>query len=132
MKGVISYNRGTITIPCVVRDISASGARVRIQGGTAIPAHFDLILPERNESFQCRLIRTAGNEIGMEFILPHGETAPERVVVQVPSPPVQPEPVMQPDDTALRHEIATLQARIVELEADNRRMKTMLTRLGIE
>ncbi len=132
MKGVISYNRGTITIPCVVRDISAGGARVRVEGGTVVPGTFDLLLPERNESFSCRLVRTNGDEIGLEFILPHADLPTERVVAQVVAPPMQPEPVVHHDDSALELEIAALKAQIAALEADNKRMKTMLTRLGIE
>ncbi len=131
LKGLIVYSHGNMSVPCLVRDISASGARLKLASGIVVPNTFDLHFPDRNERRPARLVRVIGDEIGVEYTdIPHAAPAPAPVVPMTPpAASVEVTSAQTSEKSAL---VAELQARIAELEADNARMKTMLSRLGLE
>ena len=42
LKGEIRFDGGLRSTPCVIRDISDTGARLELQSDLALPDHFDL------------------------------------------------------------------------------------------
>ncbi len=61
--GTIAYNQRYSTLPCTVRDLSATGARLRISDVALVPTHFDLLidLEAQARSAGGALVVTLGN-----------------------------------------------------------------------
>ena len=64
------------SIDVVVRDLSATGAQLRIPSGTKLPMTFDLALPGDELVFPSRICWLAGDKIGVQFT---GRPRPYRV-----------------------------------------------------
>ena len=57
---------------CLILDISASGARLRIEESQRIPNHFLLVLSHTGNLYrQCSIVWREGTTIGVEFIPGH-------------------------------------------------------------
>ena len=54
--------------PCIVIDISKSGARARLEGEYTVPEMFALYIPARKETRVCKLRWHRDGEVGIEFI----------------------------------------------------------------
>ena len=67
LKAEIRYNDGMMSAPCVVRDLSDSGARLELVGEIALPDHFDLYIEKKHRTFRAALKRRCGREIGVAF-----------------------------------------------------------------
>jgi hypothetical protein len=67
LKAEIRYNDGLMSVPCVVRDISATGARLELAGDVQLPASFDLFIDKRNETRRVDTKWRRGMEIGVAF-----------------------------------------------------------------
>lgn len=61
------FNNGSSTIDCVVRNISDSGALLRVEGAIRIPDTFDLLIDE-NERHACRVAWRKLDAIGVAFL----------------------------------------------------------------
>ncbi len=57
----------TEPIPCVVLDISSSGARLHVHDPGEVPDQFRLIMENNNEEFACETVWRQGNEMGVRF-----------------------------------------------------------------
>jgi len=131
LKGLIVYGPSKMSIPCLVRDLSSHGARLKVAVGLAVPQVFELHFPDRNEVRHARLVRVIGDELGIEYTDVAASEAPgfgaHREASLVPDAAVQ-------ASFAANHDgiVSRLNARIDELEAENVRLKRMLERLGIE
>ena len=55
------------TKDCTVIDISRTGARLRLNGFTALPDKFELYIPERQRSSRVTVQWRAGDEVGVQF-----------------------------------------------------------------
>ena len=62
------YNERFSTMDCRVRDISASGARLRFGGPPLVPRWFELLLVERGERRRVERIWTSGHDVGVAFV----------------------------------------------------------------
>jgi hypothetical protein len=68
LKGArIVFNRGRSVINCVVRNLSSTGALLRVDSPVGIPDEFVLTLDDGPSSV-CHVARRTGNEIGVEFV----------------------------------------------------------------
>jgi hypothetical protein len=56
-------------IDCVVRDLSASGARIKVDEVAIVPVEFDLVIaaPSGERRQRCRVIWRRPTEIGVAF-----------------------------------------------------------------
>ncbi|MEM9026977.1 MAG: response regulator [Pseudomonadota bacterium] len=72
--GVIVFDCQHMTVPCVVRDISATGARLQVSEATAIPNTFELLVELDGLRADCVVIWRASSRVGVKF-----ETKPKRV-----------------------------------------------------
>ena len=53
---------------CVVRNISSTGALLRVGSGQFVPQEFDLILPQRDAVYRARARWRGREEVGVELV----------------------------------------------------------------
>jgi hypothetical protein len=66
-KGTILFPGGLRSSECTVRNFTAKGARLDCGGVIDIPDHFDLKIPQKGETFSCRVVWRRAPEIGVHF-----------------------------------------------------------------
>ncbi len=87
-SAMISFSGGQATLECVVRDYSATGARLRMQGLGGPPDTFELLIELDGIKVDCEVTWRRGQECGVKFISPIQRVAPQRKqVVTAPSDP---------------------------------------------
>lgn len=64
--GTIIFNGGNSTIDCVVRDLSETGARLRVESVIGVPNEFELRVSD-GRSWRCRMRWRSNTECGVEF-----------------------------------------------------------------
>ena len=95
LKGaVIAYNERHCTLACTVRDISDTGARLRLTGAVTAPDTFELIIDLDGLEAPCEVIRREGNDIGVRFLSPPRRATPKRSQIV--------DPVIRPTAATLR------------------------------
>lgn len=68
LKGAhIVFNNGASTIDCIVRDLSETGARLKVTTVLGIPDLFDLLIEGEGIPRPCRVARRSNSEIGVSF-----------------------------------------------------------------
>jgi PilZ domain len=105
LKGRIVFNNGNSSMDCLIRDISASGARLMLSQTATLPDGFDLIIPAKDRTHKATLRWRKADSVGVTFA--------EEVV--------RPGPASMADATP-----AALLARIHELEAENATLRRQL------
>jgi PilZ domain len=65
---VIAYSGRHITIAAAVRDVSETGARLRVENGLAIPDTFELLLDLDGLEADCEVTWRKDREIGVRFL----------------------------------------------------------------
>ena len=105
LKGRIIFNKGASTMDCLVRDLSASGARLALTETTTLPESFDLYIPQKDRTYRSTLCWRREDGIGVTFTDSAG-AGPAR-----------------PDPAATE---AALRQRIAELEAENAALRRLL------
>jgi hypothetical protein len=116
LKGRIIFNKGASTMDCLVRDLSASGARLALTETTTLPESFDLYIPQKDRTYRATLCWRRADGIGITFV---DEAAPAPVPVPVPTAAAPP-----PADEAAA--MLALVRRISELEAENAALRRLL------
>jgi hypothetical protein len=58
---------GSHAIPCVVRDLSTTGAAIQIEDQAGIPEQFILFVREDGLRLSCRVVWRRGYRIGVTF-----------------------------------------------------------------
>ena len=54
-------------IPCVVLDVSASGARLDVDASATLPQHFKLLIDVDGSERQCEVVWRKENAVGVRF-----------------------------------------------------------------
>lgn len=62
----IVFNGGRSRVPCMVRNLSDTGAKLDVASVVKIPQTFDLVAP-RSSPIACRVIWRALKELGVQF-----------------------------------------------------------------
>jgi hypothetical protein len=59
-----------LNIPCTIRDLSVTGARVEVSDLDVkiVPPTFDLIVPEDGLTLTCRVVWRNAFRVGVEFV----------------------------------------------------------------
>ena len=99
LKAQIRYNSGLMSAPCVVRDISETGARLELAGDLALPDQFDLHIDKKNATRPALVRWQRAREFGVVF-----EDAAEAAA-----------PAAR--DELLAQRVARLEAEVAELRA---------------
>lgn len=85
--GLACFNGRHVTVPCVVRDMSAGGARLSISGSVGVPDTFELYVELDASWAGCEVTwRRAGN-IGVRFTTPIALEAKKRIQVVTSAAP---------------------------------------------
>src|SRR5471030_398191 len=67
LKGTVYYDNRRASIECVVRDMSASGARLTFEYPVTVPDNVELFIPQKQQTLRARVQRREANEIGIAF-----------------------------------------------------------------
>jgi hypothetical protein len=67
-SGKIAYSDRHVTIECMVRDMSATGARLKVDGSVSAPDTFELLIPLDGLEANCEVVWRAGIELGIRFL----------------------------------------------------------------
>ena len=102
LRGKVLADDGRI-IDCLVRDFSATGAKIELPASTKLPNTVQLFFPLRQETFRAHIRWRGDKEIGLTFENPD----------TTPSDPVQ----------------AKLLARLLELEAENAELRERMSQM---
>lgn len=76
IKGRIYFNNRLSSMDCLVRDITATGARLEFSENVTLPAAFELYIPNRQEYFRARTKWRRGSLLGITWT--HEEILKER------------------------------------------------------
>ena len=76
--GIIAFNLRRMTYPCMVRDLSAAGARLRVDALDSVPDTFDLMIELDGFEAECEVVWREGKEIGVRFLAEPILGAPKR------------------------------------------------------
>jgi hypothetical protein len=79
--GKIACSDRHVTIACTVRDISATGARLRVEGSVAAPDTFELLIPLDGLEANCQVVWRAQADVGVRFLGAPRTVAPKRAQV---------------------------------------------------
>lgn len=88
--GIVAFNNRHSTLPCVVRSISETGARLQVEGSIAAPDTFELVIELDGLEASCEVVRRAGKDIAVRFVAPPRTTAVRRAQVVRPYVPADP------------------------------------------
>jgi PilZ domain len=72
----IEFNNRSSTLDCLVRDLSATGARLALAGRTDLPEEFDLWIKDRNARFRAQVRWRRLTLVGVEFVGPPAADPP--------------------------------------------------------
>jgi hypothetical protein len=107
LRAQIIYNNELTVVDCLVKNISASGAKVSVSETVSVPAEFDLCIPQKNKTYHARMVWRDTTMMGVEF-------------VTTETPAKQTEPEIQSD---------IIEARIRKLEIQNAELKIRVRHL---
>ena len=117
LKGRILFNGGSSSMDCLIRDMSASGARLELSETATLPEVFDLYIQNKDTKFRSTMRWRRGGSIGVIFDDAVAKPAPE-VAKPVPEPAA-------PDPS-----LSMLVRRIAELEAENAALRSLLATMS--
>lgn len=88
--GIISFNNRHSTLPCSVRDISDTGARLEA-AAASVPDTFMLIVELDGLEADCEVVWRKVNFVGVRFTGPPRRSGPKRIqVIQATGPKAGP------------------------------------------
>lgn len=107
LQGRIYFNNRRASIDCIIRDISATGAKLTFSSAVETPATVELYIPNRDETRPARVAWRRGDEAGLEFVSP-----------SVPVPDSELSTRIQ----KLEEEISEVRSALAELRAELKRL----------
>jgi hypothetical protein len=82
LKGaILAYNDRHTTLPCAVRDLSDTGARLRVEGSVAAPDTFILVVELDGFEVDCGVANRSGKDLGVKFVSPRRKVKPKRLQI---------------------------------------------------
>lgn len=68
LQGRVYFNNRRSSIDCIVRDISATGAKLTFSSAVETPAVVELYIPNKDETRPARIVWRRGEDVGLTFI----------------------------------------------------------------
>ena len=68
LRARIVFNNNSSTIDCLVKNISAQGAKIELDNTMSIPDAFDLEVPQKGRTYRAKLSWRDKSAIGVEFV----------------------------------------------------------------
>jgi hypothetical protein len=87
--GIAASNDRHLTVACTVRDVSATGARLRAESSVSIPDTFELIIEVDGLEADCQVVWRKANEVGVKFLAAPRIVAAKRTQVINPLTPAK-------------------------------------------
>jgi len=112
LQGRIYFNNRRSAIDCLIRDISAGGAKLIFSQTASIPDVVELFIPQKDQTLRAHVQWRSGEEAGVAF--------------QTAQAPMQ---AQGPAQTRRAGDAPDLRARVEQLEAEIADIKRMLKRL---
>ncbi len=87
--GIIAFSARHATLPCVVRDISETGARLQVKQVSSVPDTFELIVELDGLEVAAEVVWRSGSEVGIRFLGALTWVQPKRaqsISMSTPSP----------------------------------------------
>lgn len=113
LKGRITYNNGASSLDCLVRDLSATGARLAMSETTTLPEVFDLYIAQKDKTYRAALRWRRADGVGVTF--------PAEVVRAAAAPA---------EASGMDASVTMLLRRVSELEAENAALRRLLTSMA--
>jgi hypothetical protein len=88
--GVVATNDRRLTRNCTVRDISDTGARLRMESSLVVPDTFELIVEIDGLEANCEVVWRSAGEVGVKFLGAPRKVAARRAQVINPLVPQSP------------------------------------------
>jgi CheY-like chemotaxis protein len=79
--GVIAFSARHATLPCVVRDLSETGARLQVQNAAAVPDTFELVVELDGLEASGEVVWRRPGEVGIRFLGKPVRVAPRRAQI---------------------------------------------------
>jgi PilZ domain-containing protein len=76
LHGCLYFNNRRSAIDCLIRDVSAGGARLLFSQTATIPDVVDLHIPQKDQWLRARVQWRSGGEVGVAFEQAPATTAP--------------------------------------------------------
>lgn len=89
-SGKVAYNDRHVTIDCMLRDMSATGARLRVEGSVTAPDTFELLIPLDGLEANCQVVWRSGSDLGVRFLSAPRIVAAKRTQVITALTPAKP------------------------------------------
>jgi hypothetical protein len=70
LRGCIYFNNRGSAIDCLIRDISATGARLIFSNPVTFPDIVDLYIPQKQQTLRAQVHWRHGEEVGVHFASP--------------------------------------------------------------
>ena len=67
LQGRLYFNNRRSSLDCLVRDISGTGAKLKVSDSVAIPEIVELHIPNKDETYRAKVQWRTGFEIGVTF-----------------------------------------------------------------
>jgi PilZ domain len=67
LRAQIIFNNRMTTIECIIRNYSATGAKIALGDTLTVPTEFSLFIPAKQRSHQARLVWRDKDSIGVNF-----------------------------------------------------------------
>jgi hypothetical protein len=68
LKGRIFFNNRLSSVDCIIRDISATGARLQFPATTATPDVVELFIPHKDQTLRAQVRWRKTDEMGVGFV----------------------------------------------------------------
>jgi hypothetical protein len=65
LGGTIIYNRNRWSLPCIVKNLSGTGAKLTAKNLPALPDSFELEVPQKNATYAVRMKWREGDVVGV-------------------------------------------------------------------
>jgi hypothetical protein len=71
MDGAVVYAQGARSLDCTIRDLSETGARVRLSGPEPVPEQIMLIQMRTGIAYEATVAWARGRDLGLTFVAAH-------------------------------------------------------------
>lgn len=105
MGGYAAFNQEHSAVPCIIRDLSESGAKVEFDLGWIVPSNFTLFVDLEGFKVECEKVWHRGKQYGLRFTSPRIPTdRGRRQHIDLAAPQAEPVPETpdRPDPVAPR------------------------------
>ena len=68
LGAIATYDEGSYTVKCQIRDLNEKGARIRVSSQQFLPEELYLIVTRDHLAHKSRLVWRRGEEVGLQFL----------------------------------------------------------------